>query len=81
MRMRLWRRSKENNSGQQISDRDNLQEATDAEASAKLRVFEAKARGPEVQRLVVRLHEMQQVNHLGERVAQALREGYEGRKA
>jgi len=80
MRLRL-RRSRKDESGQQEVDRENLREAVDAEASAKLRVAEARAREPEVQRLIVRLHEMQRVNHLGERVAQALREGYEGRKA
>jgi len=55
-----------------------MQEATTAERVAKEAVAEAKAREPEVQRLLKRVREMQRVNHIGERVAKALRDGYEG---
>lgn len=53
-----------------------MREATEAEEAAKQHVAEARGRSGEVSRVVRRLREFQQVNHIGERVAQALQDGY-----
>lgn len=53
-----------------------MQEAAEAEATARKHVAEAQGRSGEVSRVVRRLKEFQQVNHIGERVAQALQDGY-----
>jgi hypothetical protein len=78
MRLHLPWQNKEDDTGQALEDRKKLKEATTAETVAKEAVAEARAREPEVQRLLNRVREMQQVNHIGERVAKALRDGYEG---
>jgi len=53
-----------------------MQEAEAAEDSAKKNLEETKRRGVEVNRVVRRLREFQEVNHIGERVVIALQEGY-----
>jgi hypothetical protein len=88
MRLHLPWKNKEDESGRAQEGRERKQEAEVREASlleaktaekvAKDAVADARARGPEVQRLLDRVREMQQVNHIGERVAKALRDGYEG---
>jgi hypothetical protein len=78
MRLHLPWNKKEDDPVQLEEDRERLQEAATAVEVAKGAVADARARGPEVQRLVKRMKQMQQENHIGERVEQALREGYSG---
>lgn len=75
MRLHLpWR----GNSGHKTADEESrgLRESELAERYARGKMEEAQHRGPEVGRVVRRLKEFQQVNHVGERVVKALQEGY-----
>lgn len=76
MRLRLPWRTKSGDILEPEEVPRGLQEAASAEASAKKHVDEARSRSWEVAQVVRRLREFQQANHIGERVAQALQEGY-----
>lgn len=78
MRLHLPWQNKEDDSGRLQEGRERMQEAVTAERAAKDAVAEAEAREPEVKRLLSRVRELQQENHIGERVAKALRDGYGG---
>lgn len=78
MRLRLpWKTDKGGGKAREAqADRERLQEAAEAESDALRNRDEARSRDREVQRVVGRLKEFQQANHIGERVVQALRDGY-----
>lgn len=76
MRLRLPWKGKSGGTTESKEVPWGMREATAAEASAKKHAEEARGRSGEVSRVVRRLREFQQVNHIGERVAQALQDGY-----
>jgi adenine-specific DNA methylase len=78
MRLRLpWRDNHGKSEAAPLSDDgEGLREATQAEERARGEVESARSRGREATRIVARLRELQQVNHISERVAKALQDGY-----